>query len=193
MLVERRACSHLRPPAHAPLDHASLSFDGLLPPGHHAHVGHTRAVLLADRHERMHPVVASPLVEVPSTENPTTDCPMANRLHASAGRSWHRHQCRLLRPPSGHASRQHLHLAHHRPLQSSGRYVRSLTQRSRRRVRPTFWSTNTFPYGGAHAPYSRTTVSSSAPSFYKLSTSFWECANLSQVSIIQTATEALSG
>ena len=30
--AKRRAGSHLRPPAHAPLDHASLSFDGLLPP-----------------------------------------------------------------------------------------------------------------------------------------------------------------
>ena len=39
------------------------------------------------------------------------DCPLAN-LHASPGRSWHRHQCRLLRPSSGHAARQHLYLAH---------------------------------------------------------------------------------
>ena len=33
-----------------------------------------------------------------------------------------------------------------------------------------FWSTNTFPYGGARAPYSRTTASSSALSFHKLYT-----------------------
>ena len=68
LLVERRACSHLRPSAYVPLDHANLSFDGLLPPWHHAHVAHAGAVLLVDRHERMHPVVASPLLEVPSAE-----------------------------------------------------------------------------------------------------------------------------
>ena len=31
------------------------------------------------------------------------------------------------------------------------------------RAQSTFWSINTFPYGGAHAPYSRTTASSSSP------------------------------
>ena len=61
------------------------------------------------------------------------------------------------------------------------------------RARPTFWPTNAFPYGGAHAPYSRTAASSSAPSFHKLSTSFWECASLRQAPIIQTVMEALSG
>ena len=80
LLVERRAYSHLRPPIHAPLDHASLPSDGLLPPWHHAHVAHAGAVLLVDRHERMHPVVASPLLEVPSTEKnydwPTISMPL---------------------------------------------------------------------------------------------------------------------
>ena len=37
MFVERRAHSHLRPPTHAPLDHASLLLDAFLPPWHHAH------------------------------------------------------------------------------------------------------------------------------------------------------------
>ena len=35
----------------------------------------------------MHPVVALPLLEVPSAEKPTPDCPMANHLNASAGSS----------------------------------------------------------------------------------------------------------
>ena len=120
MLVERRAHSHLRPPTHAPLDHASLPFDGFLPPWHHAHIAHAGAVLLVDRHECLHPVVASPLLEVPSAENPAADCPLANHLHASPGRSWRRHQCRLLRPCSGHAARQHLHLD-----ESSGQQIHS--------------------------------------------------------------------
>ena len=70
MLVERRAHSHLRPPTRASLDHASLLFDGLLPPWHHAHIAYAGAVLPVNRHERMHPVVASPLPEVSSAENP---------------------------------------------------------------------------------------------------------------------------
>ena len=61
------------------------------------------------------------------------------------------------------------------------------------RVRPMSWSTNTFPYGGVRAPYSRTTACSSAPSFHKLYTSCWECASLPQAPIILTATGALSG
>ena len=39
-----RAASNLRSPAHVPLDRASLSFDGLLPPWHQAHVAHAGAV-----------------------------------------------------------------------------------------------------------------------------------------------------
>ena len=38
-----------------------------------------------DRHERVHPVVASALFKVPSAQNLTTDCPLANHLHASPG------------------------------------------------------------------------------------------------------------
>ena len=52
--------------AHAPLDHASFPFDGFLPPWHHAHIAHAGAVILVDRHECLHPVVASPPLEVPS-------------------------------------------------------------------------------------------------------------------------------
>ena len=112
MLVERRAYSHLHPPTHASLDHTNLPFDGFLPPWHYTHIVHAGAVLLMDRHEYRHPVVVSPLLEVSSVENPASDCPLASYLHASSGRSWHRHQCRLLRPSSGHAARQHLYLAH---------------------------------------------------------------------------------
>ena len=50
------------------------------------HVAHAGAVLLVDWHEGVHPVVASPLLEVPSAENPTADCPLANRLNACIGR-----------------------------------------------------------------------------------------------------------
>ena len=83
MLVELRAYSHLSPPIHAPLDHASLPFDGFLPPWHHGYIAHDEAFSLVHRHGRVHPVVASPLLEVPSAENPTAYCPLANHLHAS--------------------------------------------------------------------------------------------------------------
>ena len=53
--------------------------------GHHAHIGHDGVVILVDRHERVHPVVASALFKVPSAQNLTTDCPLANHLHASPG------------------------------------------------------------------------------------------------------------
>ena len=49
--AKRRASSHLRSPAHAPLDHASLSLDGLLSPWHYAHVAHAGAFSLVDWHE----------------------------------------------------------------------------------------------------------------------------------------------
>ena len=88
----RRASSNLRFPAHAPLDHASLSLDGLLSPSHHAHVAHAGAVLLVDWQECVHPVVASPLLEVPSAETPTVDCPLAHHHNASTGRSRCRRQ-----------------------------------------------------------------------------------------------------
>ena len=52
---------------------------------------------------------------------------------------------------------------------------------------------HTFPYGGVQAPYSRTTASSSAPSFHKLSTSFSECASSPQAPVIKMVTEGLSG
>ena len=60
------------------------------------HLGTTRTlrmleVLLVDRHECLHPVVASPLLKVPSAEEPAADCPLANHLPASPGRSWCRH------------------------------------------------------------------------------------------------------
>ena len=82
MLVERRAHSHLRPPTHPPLDHASLPFDGFFSPWHHAHTEHAGAVSLLNRHECLHPLVASPLFEVSSAENPAADCPLADHLHA---------------------------------------------------------------------------------------------------------------
>ena len=90
---------------------------------YHEHIVHAGAVRLVDRHGYVHPVVASALLEVSSADNPAADCPLANHLHASPGRSWRRHQCRLLRPSSGHAARQDLHLHDHRSFQSSGRYV----------------------------------------------------------------------
>ena len=40
-----------------------------------------------DWHECVHPVGASPLLEVPSAKNLSTDCPLANHLHASPGKS----------------------------------------------------------------------------------------------------------
>ena len=122
--------------------------------------------MLVDRHERVHPVVASPLLEVLSAENPrlTVGWPIFSMLLPEGSR---RHQCRLVHLSSRFTARQHLHVARHRPSQSSGRYVcRHYRRVSPLRERSTFWSTNTFPYGGAHAPYSRTTASTSVPSFY---------------------------
>ena len=139
----------------------------------------------------MHPVVALPLLEVPSAEKPTPDCPMANHLNASAGSSAISvdYFCPLPVTPRGNT------------------YILLITDRFSRRAdmcavsAVEFTAEGTanilinqyFPYGGTHAPYSRTTASSSAPSFHKPSTSFWECANLPQAPIIQMVTEALSG
>ena len=119
MLVERRAHSHLRSSTHVPMDHASCHSTAS------CHLGTTSTLrmlsgFLVDRHECLHPVVSPPLLEVPRAENPAADCPLANHLHASPGRSWRRHQCRLLRPCSGHAARQHLHLD-----ESSGQQIHS--------------------------------------------------------------------
>ena len=93
LLNDERAYPDLRPSTPAPWDHASLPFDGFLPPRHHMHIAHATAVLWVDRHKCLHAVVASPLLEMPSAENPTADCPLANHLHASPRRSWRRHQC----------------------------------------------------------------------------------------------------
>ena len=38
-------------------------------------------------HETLRYLVCRLLLEKPSVEKPTTDCPLANRLHASPGRS----------------------------------------------------------------------------------------------------------
>ena len=88
------------------------------------YIAHAVAVLLVDQHGLLHPVVASPLLEVPMAETSTDDCPLANRLDTCPGISWNRHQGRLLRPSSGQAATQRLHLAQHGPSQSSGQYVR---------------------------------------------------------------------
>ena len=43
-------------------------------------------------------MVASPLFKVPSAENTAADCPLANHLYASPGRSWCRYQCDYFGP-----------------------------------------------------------------------------------------------
>ena len=93
LLAKRRASSHLGSPAHAPLDHASLSLDGLLSSRHHARVAHAGVFVLAVWRQFVHPVVASLLLEVPSAEKPTADCPLAHDHNASAGRSRCHRQC----------------------------------------------------------------------------------------------------
>ena len=70
MFVERRAHSHLRPPTHAPLDHASLPLDGFLPPWHHTDFTHAGAVLLVDRHECLHPMVARHCLKCQARKTP---------------------------------------------------------------------------------------------------------------------------
>ena len=59
----------LRTVAHAPLGHAGLSVDSFLPRRHNAHAANARTFLLVDWYEHLHPMVASPLPQVPSTEN----------------------------------------------------------------------------------------------------------------------------
>ena len=59
--------------AHAPLGHAGLLFHSFLPPENRAHPTNARAFLLVDRYERLHPVVATQLLEVPCTGNVATD------------------------------------------------------------------------------------------------------------------------
>ena len=86
-LLTERAGLHPSPPAHVPLDDAILSFDGLVPPWHHAHVTHAVAVSLVDWHERVHPVVALQLLEVQSAETPSANRSLANHPNASTGRS----------------------------------------------------------------------------------------------------------
>ena len=64
LFVERRAYSHLDTSAHAPLSHAGLPFDSFLPPRHHAHSTNARTLLLVDRYEHLHPVVALTLLSL---------------------------------------------------------------------------------------------------------------------------------
>ena len=108
-LLNDEPIRNLRTAAHAPLDHAGLLPDSFLPPRHNAHAGNARTFLLVDWYEYLHPVVASPLPEVSSTKKLAADGPVARHLDATARRAWHCRYHGLLRPPSGHASRQHLH------------------------------------------------------------------------------------
>ena len=141
----------------------------------------------------MHSVVASPPLEVPSAErgNPTTDRPVANHVYASPG------------IPGIAISLDYFDLF---PVTPRGNiYIGLITDRFCRRpdmfaVTPAeFTAEGTanilvkryVSYGGSHAPYSRTTASSSAPNFHKLSTSFCECAHLPQAPFTQTVAEAL--
>ena len=107
LFVERGAYSHLRTAAHAPLGHAGLPIDSFLPPRHNAHIANAQTFLLVDWYEHLHPVVASPLPQVPSTENFAADGTVA--VISMPLLEGHGRQRRLLRPPSGHAPRQHLH------------------------------------------------------------------------------------
>lgn len=79
---ERRACSHLRAAAHAPLGRAGLPFDGFVPRWYHVHFANARTVLLADWHEHGHSMVASQLRGMSSTENFAADGSLA--LHSKA-------------------------------------------------------------------------------------------------------------
>ena len=69
-------------------------------------------VYQVDRHERVHPVVGSPLLEAPSAENPAADCPLANHLHASPGRGHCRPKFPTQIPTDRH--RRRLTLLQHR-------------------------------------------------------------------------------
>ena len=49
------------------------------------HIAHAVAVLLVDQHGLLHPVVASPRLEVPMAKTSTDDCPLAVLIHVPEG------------------------------------------------------------------------------------------------------------
>ena len=63
--LKRRTYANLRPAAHVPLDCASVSCQGLLPPRCRSYALYARKLWLVDWHEHLNEVVASPLSTVP--------------------------------------------------------------------------------------------------------------------------------
>ena len=129
-----------------------------------------------DRYECLHPVVALPLLELPKTPRVTVRSP-------------------IISMPLPECPGVAISIEYFGPFPVTTRgntYILLITDRFCRRAYRFAFTAAEFaaegtanilvnqyiPLWGAHAPYSRTTASSSAPSFHKLSTSFWECANL---------------
>ena len=121
-----------------------------------------------------------------------TDCPMANHLHASPGRSWHRHVDYFGRLPATPRDDTYIVLITDRFSRRADMFAVTATEFTAEGTANVLVN-KYIPLWGARAPCSRTIASISAVSFRKLSTSFWESASLPQAPIIQTVTEALSG
>ena len=145
-----------------------------------------------DWHECVHSVVTSPVLEVPSAENPTADCPLTHHLNVSTEKSRCRRQYCLLRPPSSHTTRQHIHPAVTDCFSRRADMFPVTDAEFAANGTVNFLVNQYLPLWGCSAPYSRTTDGSSAPSFHKLYISCWGCTSLLQAPRILTVTGALS-
>ena len=75
--------------AHAPLDHASLSFDCFLPSGQSTYTSHARPFLLVDKDGHLHLLVAAPPPEVPTAKDTAIDGSLARHLDSPPSSSGH--------------------------------------------------------------------------------------------------------
>lgn len=78
LLIDQRACSHLRIATHAPLSQEGFPSHDSLPSRHHAYAAAARTTLLliVYWYGCLHPVLASQLPEPPSTGNLSADSPV---------------------------------------------------------------------------------------------------------------------
>ena len=84
-----RTCSYLRTVTRAPLDHANLLFNYGLPSRHVTYTSHARTFLVVDMNEHTHPLVVSPLLEMPSAEDTAIDGSLAHHLDAPPSGTGH--------------------------------------------------------------------------------------------------------
>ena len=151
-----RTCSYLRTVTRAPLDHANLLFNYGLPSRHVTYTSHARTFLVVDMNEHTHPLVVSPLLEMPSAEDTAIDGSLAHHLDA---------------PPSGtgHCGKRGPFWATLPVTPWGDTYILFFNDRFSHRedmiavtaaefVGPTSLSTDTPPFGGARVASPRTTA-----------------------------------